>query len=42
MLNEVAGDELFFQVISRAGKTVDAGVLPRQAKPKSADSPPER
>jgi hypothetical protein len=39
MLNEIAGDELFFQVISRTGKTVDAGVLPRQAKPKPADTP---
>lgn len=34
MLNEIAGDELFFQVISRSGKTVDAGVLPRQPRPK--------
>jgi hypothetical protein len=39
MLNEVAGDELFFQVISRSGKTVDAGMLPRQPKPKPTDTP---
>ena len=32
MLNEIAGDELFFQVISRTGKTVDAGVLSRQTR----------
>ena len=30
MLVEVAKDELFFQVISRAGATVDHGSLPRQ------------
>jgi len=39
MLNEIAGDELFFQVISRTGRTVDAGVLPRQPKPKPAETP---
>jgi len=38
MLNEIAGDELFFQVISRTGRTVDAGVLPRQPKPKPTDA----
>ncbi len=32
MLLEVAGDELHFQVISRAGATVDAGVLANQRK----------
>jgi Calcineurin-like phosphoesterase len=42
MLNEIAGDELFFQVISRTGKTVDAGVIPRQAKPKSTEAPSPR
>ncbi len=36
MLNEVAGDQLFFQVITRTGKTIDAGVLTRQPKPKAA------
>ena len=38
MLNEVAGDELFFQVITRQGKTIDAGVLARQRKPKPTDT----
>jgi len=32
MLFEVAGDQLYFQVISRTGETVDAGVLPNQRK----------
>ena len=32
MLNEVAGDELFFQVISRTGKTVDSGSFHRHSK----------
>jgi predicted MPP superfamily phosphohydrolase len=31
MLNEVAGDDLFFQVISRTGTTVDSGVIHRKA-----------
>jgi 3',5'-cyclic AMP phosphodiesterase CpdA len=31
MLNEVAGDDLFFQVISRTGMTVDSGVIHRKA-----------
>ena len=39
MLNEVAGDELFFQVITRTGRTVDAGVIARQPKPKPAETP---
>ncbi|HEX7137383.1 MAG TPA: hypothetical protein VF219_06040 [Vicinamibacterales bacterium] len=30
MLNEVAGDDLFFQVISRTGLTVDSGVIHRK------------
>ena len=33
MMNEIDGDELSFQVISRAGKTVDSGTLRRQPKP---------
>jgi 3',5'-cyclic AMP phosphodiesterase CpdA len=33
MLNEIVGDDLHFQVISRAGKTVDSGTIHRQAKP---------
>jgi 3',5'-cyclic AMP phosphodiesterase CpdA len=32
MLVEIAGDELFFQTISRAGNTVDSGVLSRNSK----------
>jgi 3',5'-cyclic AMP phosphodiesterase CpdA len=40
MLNEVAGDELFFQVITRTGRTVDSGVLARQPKPKPAETLP--
>src|SRR5580700_4336996 len=35
MLMEIAGDDLYFQAISRTGETVDSGVLPRQAKPTS-------
>jgi predicted phosphodiesterase len=31
MLIEVSGDELYFQAISRDGKTVDAGVIARQS-----------
>jgi len=33
MLNEIDGDDLFFQVISRTGKTVDSGSIHRQAPP---------
>jgi predicted phosphodiesterase len=33
MLMEVAGDELYFQTISRAGKTVDAGSFKRPPEP---------
>jgi len=33
MLVEVAGDEFYFQTISRTGKIVDSGVLQRQQKP---------
>ena len=32
MMMEIAGDELYFQTVSRTGRTVDSGVLPRQAK----------
>ena len=34
MLNEISGDDLFFQAVSRTGKTVDSGVIRRQPKPK--------
>jgi hypothetical protein len=30
MLIEIAGDQLHFQVITRTGKTVDKGTLPRR------------
>ena len=33
MLNEIAGDGLFFQVVSRTGQTVDQGVIRREDKP---------
>lgn len=33
MLVEIAGDNLYFQTISRTGQTVDSGALPRQPKP---------
>jgi hypothetical protein len=32
MLNEIAGDSLFFQVVSRTGQTVDQGVIHREAR----------
>ena len=33
MLNEIAGDELHFQVISRTGQTVDTGTIHRAQRP---------
>jgi 3',5'-cyclic AMP phosphodiesterase CpdA len=36
MLVEIAGDELFFEAISRTGATVDAGTIRRQAAPTGA------
>jgi hypothetical protein len=33
MLNEIAGDDLYFQVISRTGQTVDAGTIHRETRP---------
>ena len=30
MVVEIAGDRLFFQVISRTGETIDSGELPRK------------
>ena len=42
MLNEVDKDELFFQVITRTGKTIDAGVIARHPKPGPTDTPPQR
>ena len=42
MLNEIAGDELYFQVVTRTGRTVDSGTLPRQPKGKPAETPSQR
>ena len=39
LLNEIVKDELFFQAITRTGKTVDAGVITRQPRPKPTDTP---
>jgi predicted phosphodiesterase len=36
LLFEIAGDELYFQAVSRAGKTVDAGSFERAPKEKSS------
>jgi len=33
MLNEVAGDDLYFQVVSRTGLTVDRGTIHREERP---------
>ena len=33
MLMEIAGAEMFFRAVSRTGKTVDSGVIQRQAQP---------
>ncbi|HEX8474337.1 MAG TPA: metallophosphoesterase [Pyrinomonadaceae bacterium] len=38
MILEVVDDQLHFQVISRAGKTVDAGIVPNQRKAASSAS----
>jgi hypothetical protein len=40
MLNEIDGDDLYFQVISRTGKTVDSGTIHRQSKPTTTSGPP--
>ena len=39
MLNEIEKDELYFQAISRTGKTVDSGVIHRQPKPVGTGAP---
>ena len=39
LLNEIDKDELFFQAITRTGRTIDAGVITRQAKPKLTEKP---
>jgi 3',5'-cyclic AMP phosphodiesterase CpdA len=40
MLVEIAGDEMYFETISRAGATVDSGVIQRQVRTRAATSPP--
>jgi Calcineurin-like phosphoesterase len=48
MLNEITGDDLYFQAISRTGTTIDTGSIRRQAKPSpvatsgAADAIPQR
>jgi 3',5'-cyclic AMP phosphodiesterase CpdA len=32
MVMEIAGDQLYFQTVSRTGKTVDSGVIERQGR----------
>lgn len=41
MLIEIAGDELFFQAISRTGASIDAGVIRRGRPPESIAPSPE-
>ena len=36
MLVEIAGDQMYFETISRTGETVDSGVIDRQQSPKPA------
>jgi predicted phosphodiesterase len=38
MLVEINGDKLYFQVISRTGQTIDAGVFDRQAQPSTSSA----
>lgn len=38
MLVEINGDKLYFQVISRTGQTIDAGVLDRQTQPSASSA----
>jgi hypothetical protein len=40
MLVEIAGDEMYFETISRAGATVDSGMIQRQARTRAAGSSP--
>src|SRR3954465_3006293 len=42
ILNETDKDDLSFQAITRTGKTIDAGVIVRQDKPKRVETPPQR
>ena len=38
MVVEIAGDQFFFQAVSRTGQTIDSGVIDRQPAPKTAGS----
>jgi outer membrane lipopolysaccharide assembly protein LptE/RlpB len=38
MLVEIAGDNLYFQTISRVGETIDSGAVARQAPPPTQSS----
>jgi hypothetical protein len=38
MLVEIAGDEMYFQAISRAGQVVDSGMIQRQASSNATSS----
>jgi hypothetical protein len=40
MLVEIAGDEMYFETISRAGATVDSGMIQRQVRTRAAGSSP--
>jgi hypothetical protein len=39
MLVEISGDQLFFETISRSGRTVDSGVIPRAPDASARSSP---
>ena len=39
LLNEIEKDGLFFQAITRTGKTIDSGLITRQPKPKPTETP---
>lgn len=41
MLVEIAGDQLFFQTITRSGETVDSGIIEKQGKATSVPSRPD-
>jgi hypothetical protein len=32
MMMEISGDELYFEVISRTGETIDSGIIEKQDK----------
>jgi len=45
MLIEIAGDQMYFEVISRAGQSVDSGMIQRQVPSRtnsSANQPPQK